>query len=154
VPNYEFYDGKRAITRAEFVKMLVRALSCHYSISGNESSYSDIMPGAWYTEYVNFASENGWISGYEDNTFRPHDLITRGEAAKILAKAIQLESPDELDVTFFDVPSSNDFASYIYALKDNNVINGTSDYEYSINANISRNEVAKIFHNTFLNIDE
>lgn len=44
VPNYEFYDGKRAITRAEFVKMLVRSLSCHYTISGNESEYSDVMP--------------------------------------------------------------------------------------------------------------
>ncbi|MBX9809697.1 DUF5011 domain-containing protein [Candidatus Gracilibacteria bacterium] len=150
VPNYEFYDGKRAITRAEFVKMLVRSLSCHYTISGNESEYSDVMPGAWYTDYINFASENGWISGYADGTFRPHAPITRGEAAKILSNAIQLEITDDVDVTFFDVPSSSDFASYVYALKNNNIIGGVSDYAYAPNNNISRNEVAKIFSKTFL----
>jgi hypothetical protein len=153
VPNYEFYDGKRAITRAEFVKMLVRSLSCHYSISGNESEYSDVMPWAWYTDYINFASENGWISGYADGTFRPHAPITRGEAAKILSNAIHLEVTNDVDVTFFDVPSSHDFASYVYALKNNHIIGGVSDYEYSPNSNISRNEVAKIFNKTFVNIN-
>ncbi len=77
VKNNEFYEGSRSITRAEFTKMLVRALSCHYTTSLTGSEFSDVGEYAWYTEYINFATSKGWVSGYPDGTFHPHDLITR-----------------------------------------------------------------------------
>jgi hypothetical protein len=107
VKNNEFYEGSRSITRAEFTKMLVRALSCHYTTSLTGSQFSDVGEHAWYTEYINFATSKGWVSGYSDGTFHPHDLITRGEAAKILAKAIQLETGIITDTSFIDVPESD-----------------------------------------------
>ncbi len=75
--NNESYDGDRAITRAEFVKMLVRALSCHYVPTTATTTFSDVGLDAWYTEYITFATEQRWIRGYRDGTFRPHDPITR-----------------------------------------------------------------------------
>ncbi len=53
---------------------------------------------------------------------------------------------------FRDVPMSHPFAPYIYALKEYGIISGKTDSYYDINSNVSRNEVAKIFHKTFLNI--
>ena len=62
----EAFEGDRAITRAEFVKMLVRALSCHYTLTDSTSEFSDVGQNAWYSEYINFATSNGWISGYDN----------------------------------------------------------------------------------------
>ena len=73
----EAFEGDRAITRAEFVKMLVRALSCHYTLTDSTSEFSDVGQNAWYSEYINFATSNGGISGYDNGTFAPHGLMTR-----------------------------------------------------------------------------
>lgn len=48
----------------------------------------------WYAEYIKFAVANGWINGYRDGDFRPNAPITRDEAAKILSRAIQLNTKD------------------------------------------------------------
>lgn len=151
----EFYNGKQDITRAEFVKMLVRALSCHYVSSNIESIYTDVGENAWYTEYINFATENGWIDGYEDGTFRPHEPITRADAIRAIALAIQLDVPDDIsDTKFVDVSSTNEYAPYVYAMNDLGVISPQNDYIFGLNGHISRNDIAKIFHTIFLNVDE
>jgi hypothetical protein len=98
--------------------MLVRALSCHYTLSDTDSAFTDVGPNAWYTEYVNFATENGWISGYANGTFGPHNLISRGEMAKILGQAIQIQTDENATAIFKDVPVDSPYAPYIYALMD------------------------------------
>ena len=97
--------------------MLVRSLSCHYSVSGNDSGFSDVGTGAWYSEYITFAMRNNWINGYSDGTFHPDAPITRAEAAKILSEAIDLPAVEHPDASFIDVPVHSPFAPYIYRLK-------------------------------------
>ncbi len=87
----EYFNENENISRAEFAKILSRALSCHYVSSSAPSVYSDVGENAWYTEYINFATENGWIDGFEDGTFRPHDPISRDEAITAISRAIQLD---------------------------------------------------------------
>jgi hypothetical protein len=111
------FQGNRSVTRAEFIKMLVRSLSCHYEFMGNDSGFSDVDSDMWYSEYITFATENGWIKGYADGTFQPNKSITRAEAAKILAQAIQLETLTENIISFSDIDDSNEFAPFIYALR-------------------------------------
>ena len=48
------------------------------------STYSDVPENAWYTGYVNKISELKGFAGYEDNTFKPDNPITRAEAVKII----------------------------------------------------------------------
>lgn len=116
------YQGDRSVTRAEFIKMLVRSLSCHYEFMGNDTGFSDVDPDMWYAEYITFATENGWIKGYTDGTFQPNKSITRAEAAKILAQAIQLETNTDNTISFFDIDNSNEFAPFIYALRKHAII--------------------------------
>lgn len=42
----------------------------------------------WYADYIRRATEAGFVSGDTDGRFRPNDGITRGEAAKVLMKAL------------------------------------------------------------------
>ncbi len=55
--NDSLYEPDRAITRAEYVKMLVRALSCRYSYLGTDAGFPDVESEVWYAPYITFASE-------------------------------------------------------------------------------------------------
>lgn len=90
--NDSRFEPYRNVTRAEYVKMLVRALSCHYIYLGMDTGFPDVEASMWYAEYIKFAVTNGWIHGYADGNFRPNAPITRDEAAKMLARAIKLNT--------------------------------------------------------------
>jgi S-layer homology domain len=147
--NDESYEPSRNVTRAEFVKMLVRSLSCRYVYEGDTTPFSDISPDMWYAEYINYAVNHNWLSGYADGTFRPDSPITRGEAAKILANAIELETDISIS-SFQDVPSTSVFVPYIEALKSSSVVSWKTPTTYEPNSYITRAEVARIIYKTFL----
>ena len=75
------YKPDKPLTRAEFVKLLVSAFDEAKEYSGG---FSDVTSDDWFAKYVSAGLKNGYVSGYEDNTFRPNAKITREEAAKIL----------------------------------------------------------------------
>ncbi len=73
------------VTRAEFSKMLNVA----FGISNTQAvNFSDVPASEWYSAEVRKAVAAGYISGYEDNTFRPNNKITRQEAAFMIANVI------------------------------------------------------------------
>ena len=48
------------------------------------AGFTDVADGDWYAEAVNWAAREGIVAGYEDNTFRPNDPITREQLAAML----------------------------------------------------------------------
>jgi hypothetical protein len=148
--NATKFEPYRNVTRAEFVKMLVRSLSCRYEYVWVDSNFPDVDTTKWYAEYITFAVKNGWINGYADGDFRPDAPITRAEAAKILANAIKLTAPDSITSSFKDVPEDSVFVPYIEVLKDKKIISGKTRSTYEPNANISRTEVSRLIYKTFL----
>ena len=61
INDYQF-EPNRNVTRAEYIKMLVRALSCRYQKEGTNTPFSDVESTKWYAEYINFATNHGWIN--------------------------------------------------------------------------------------------
>ena len=47
------------------------------------AGFSDVEPGTWYSDAVEWASESGIVNGYPDGTFRPKDPLTREQMAAI-----------------------------------------------------------------------
>ena len=80
-----------------------------------------------------FNDSTGDISSTMDTTTSSNNTTTSGEL-------------------FTDVPMSNSFAPYIYALRNQGILNGKTKSLYGINNNISRNEVARIFHKIFIDV--
>lgn len=74
-----------AITRQEAAKILALASGLDKEVSDNQINFRDKDKiSQWAIEYVKFMVDKGYLSGYEDGTFRPERQITRGETAKLL----------------------------------------------------------------------
>ncbi len=76
------------ITRAAFAAIIVRALGL--ADSGTTSAFTDVKAGDWYVGAVAKAQEYRLVDGYEDNTFRPNETITRQEAVAVMTRALKL----------------------------------------------------------------
>jgi subtilisin-like proprotein convertase family protein len=144
------FDPSRDITRAEFVKMLVRSLSCHYKSIGTDSWFPDVDKDKWYAEYITFAVKNGWMNWYADGMFHPNSPISRWETAKILARAIELANPKTTTTVFDDVPDTSIFAPYVESLKNSGIFQWKSVSIFAPDQHIPRTEVSRIIYRTFL----
>ena len=68
------------ITRAEFASIVSRFDSLNYN---GADKFNDIS-GHWAGNFINAASEKGWINGYPDGSFKPQNNITRAEAITLI----------------------------------------------------------------------
>jgi len=84
------YEPNRAVTRAEFATLVLRALGLRASQSDNTAAYKDVKKDAWYASAVNAADAYKLIGGYTDGSFKPSGTITRAEASVVLMRAAAL----------------------------------------------------------------
>ena len=73
------------------------------------AGFTDVADGEWYAEAVNWAASEGIVAGYEDNTFRPNDPITREQLAAMLMNYAAWKGEDVSARA--DLSSYNDAAS-------------------------------------------
>ena len=74
------FAPERPITRAEFTTIAMRFARLDTS---GENIFSDVSASDWFYDYVVGSIQYGWITGYEDGTFRPDSTITRAEVTAI-----------------------------------------------------------------------
>ena len=130
------FKPDNSITRAEFVKILNKAFG--YTNVGKEN-FSDVNPSDWYYNDICIGVNAGYINGYEDNTFKPDKQITREEASKIIATALNLKGDGNLN--FKDSSEISNWAKpYVDALSDNNIIKGYEDNTFRPHNNMTRAE--------------
>ncbi|MGG1552117.1 S-layer homology domain-containing protein [Paenibacillus ferrarius] len=96
----------------------------------------------------------GVLSGYEDGSFQPAKLVTRAELAKILVIALGLKVNEEgtSSTSFKDVAASSWYAKYVDALVKSGITQGTSQDEFSPDANVTREELV-VFLTRALGLD-
>ncbi|WP_071392802.1 S-layer homology domain-containing protein [Bacillus tuaregi] len=113
------------------------------------ASFTDIESGTYYYEAVLHLTEKGAIKGYEDGTFRPYQAITRGQAASILAQALQLEVENVKNPGFVDVTTDYRFYSAIAALVKAGIVQGVTKDTFAPEKGITRAEMAKMISHAF-----
>lgn len=82
------FDPNANVTRAEFAKMLVRALDLENG-SATEN-FADVNTNDWFAPYVAAASQAGIIKGKSATKFDPSAPIKRAEMATMITRALQL----------------------------------------------------------------
>lgn len=86
----ETFDPERAITRAEFTAILMRALGVYDAKPGTAPSFADVNAQDWFHDAVVDAASYGLVKGYQDGTFKPGGVISRAEALVMLERAFAL----------------------------------------------------------------
>jgi len=96
-----------------------------------------------YNEILKLYSQ-GVMSGFADNTFRPDASVTRGEAAKMLATVLKLDTKNIQDPYYKDVPKGNVYYKYVAALQNAGIMSGYSNGTFMPNEVLTRGELAKL----------
>ena len=82
------------ITRAQFAAICARFDT---GKSNGSRTFSDI-EGHWAKAYIERAAELGWISGFQDSTFRPDAYITRAQAVTMINRMLNRVPEDPSDL--------------------------------------------------------
>lgn len=91
------FQPSRHITRAEAVKLLVSAFGGMIpNAPAAFQTFRDVSGNDWYSVLVEFSRLNGIAKGFDDNTFRPNELITRAQFSKMAVLMQQLFAFPEL----------------------------------------------------------
>lgn len=148
------FSPEESLTRAAFVTMLAKTVLtedelAQYKFKG---SFTDVNEQNWANPYVNWASEVGVASGYEDNTFRPNQDVTRQEMAILVHNFARAYGREMNAVnqkgTFKD---NKQIASYaaasVTACQQAGVISGYTDGSFRPNGSATRAEAAALYYN-------
>ncbi|MBT5017042.1 PKD domain-containing protein [Candidatus Peregrinibacteria bacterium] len=82
------FRPNNSVNRAEAMKIILEAFAVDAD-SYDSGTFPDISSADWFADYVGTAHDYGLINGYEDGSFYPAHSMTRGQASKIIALAMQ-----------------------------------------------------------------
>lgn len=145
------FAPKNNVTRAEFAKMLIRALNLENNSA--KQSFGDVSSTAWYAPYVAVAAEKGIITGRSAAQFDPNATITRAEMATMIARAVKSQKP-EAATNVSSLSKFSDAGKIAASLKDgvafaasNNLVIGNAG-KFNPNNTATRAEAAVIIYRT------
>lgn len=134
------------VTRAELTAMAVRAMGL--AESTYQGRFTDVNANEWFATIVQAALEANLIS--DADAFRPNDLVTREEMAKIfigIAQALNVlqELPQDYQATFTDMGAVSEWATnYVNVAGYNGFMSGMTDGSFSPRGNATRAEAATV----------
>ena len=139
----------RALTRAEFLKLVVNSANIDVSNESN-APFADVLASHPLNKYIAYAARIGQISATQGNNFYPDAPISRAEAAKVFVNAAGL-GESTMATTFADVSfDKTQLSGYIQSAYDNCLLHGQMENGsrvYNPFRNISLGEAVKVIFN-------
>lgn len=107
----------------------------------SKTSFSDIN-GHWAKSWIEKSVKMGFVSGYEDGTFKPDRTITRAEFSKLINNA--LNTNKKASINFTDVESKDWFYEEIQKSVASGFFSGYENNTFRPSNPIKREEAAKV----------
>jgi|GEM_PF-7036989 len=107
--------------------------------------FKDIASVPWAAEAIINLAKDGVLNGVDGENFDPEGIVTREQFVKMIIAALKLTGSADVS-KFADVVNGEWYAGYISAAIANDIINGTSDGEFGIGNNISRQDMSVIIY--------
>lgn len=145
------FQPDRTINRAELMKVLVAGQGIDPDPEIYKNCYPDVTTD-WYAKYVCYATEQNWVSGYPDNTFRPSQTVNKVEAVKMLVNALGLGDQLPATVTtllFNDTDNNGWYAPYLYVAKNLGLLE-VRDVNFEPSGEMNRGGVAENIFRTLV----
>lgn len=142
------------VTRAEMAVIIAKAIGLE-PVENPDLKFNDSNEiGDWAAGYVQTAVENNIIVGYEDNTFRPSNKLTREEMVVMVLKAYKYEPVEDAVFTFVDKDDIGSWSKgYIAKAVDMKFISGYPDNTFMPKKNVTRAEASTVIMNCIKALD-
>jgi hypothetical protein len=142
------------VTRGEMAAFIARA------INGGDPAgpcatppFTDVPVTDPFCPHVQFIKNRGVSLGFTDGTFRPLDVVTRGQIAAFLIRGVEGEPVGPCTVAPFpDVPIGHTFCRHIERLKARAITLGFPDGTYRPENGTLRDEMAIFLGRAFLGL--
>ncbi|MEA4816991.1 MAG: flavodoxin [Lachnospiraceae bacterium] len=139
------FEPETTTSRAMLATILYRAVGS--PAFTNKSGFIDVLPGAYYADAVNWATNKSIVSGYGNGYFGTNDPITREQIATILWRYAGSPSADA-GQNFADASMIADYAvTAVNWARANGIVSGKSGNLFDPQGNATRAQVATILHN-------
>lgn len=103
------YGPAIILNRAEMIKIIAEGSAKYYAWPtdtfdsyANKSCFTDVKANQWYTKYVCYGKEKGWVVGYENGKkFKPDQKVTFVEGLKITYKGLDIEFHEDEETPWY-----------------------------------------------------
>jgi len=131
------------ITRAEFTSMALKfsGVNINEVNQGVKNNFKDVSTSHWAYKTINYAYQEGILSGYGDGSFKPDSNITYSEAITIVLNVAKFK--DQVNEVNERWPNN-----YIVYANKLDVLSNIDINNYSLPAN--RGDVSQLIFNTYL----
>ena len=154
INDNEFMPNKY-ITRAEFITTLGRTENID-TMDRKVKNFKDVEETKFYAPYVAWAEENEILANEKENKFRPNDLITREEAAVMLAGYLE-NVRGEILIAGNGIKDLDKISTWaqdrVMLVLCSEYINGRNDGTFDPNAGMTRAELATLLTRMIKRLD-
>ncbi|MGN7359835.1 S-layer homology domain-containing protein [Paenibacillus sp. SAF-054] len=135
------FQTDRGITRSEVAAILSRLYPS--KASSNKVTYKDVSAKNWAANAIATATQNKWMIGSGNHTFKPNQQITRAELMQILMNVYKWDAAK--GSTYSDV-AGHWAAPAIATAEEQGVLFDFTEKDFHPNQPITRLEVVRIFN--------
>ncbi len=111
-------------------------------------TFKDISQNLWAKEEINYLYQNDIIGGYRDGTFRSTNPITRLQAARMIVKALDLNTKGRPAPNLNDIDKTFTDYDLVATVVDEGIINGRNG-NFMPGAPLTRGQMAAILVRAF-----
>jgi|GEM_PF-2401158 len=144
--SQSIFAPNQSVTRAEFAVMLLRTLQVPIGQQEVHQAFSDAATiPQWAQNIIMTGVDKGILDGYPDGTFRPQQVINRAEMAAMLAKAMDWNKEQAVELPFADATSIPTWSlPYVEAVYSEGLLQGRSGNQFSPDGVTTRAEAAVV----------
>lgn len=126
------------------LSMLASVLPTGVFATDSTTLFTDVKDGDWYSDAVQYVSDNGLMVGVDDSHFAPGSLTTRGMVVTVLHR---MEGKPTVSGTgFTDVKDGAWYTEAIVWAQANGIVEGYGDGTFHPNASMTREEMMAVFY--------
>ncbi|MFB5762232.1 OmpL47-type beta-barrel domain-containing protein [Paenibacillus medicaginis] len=141
------FEPNRAVTRAEFTAMMVRALELPEA-SETALSFKDIDSEAWYIPGLQTAIAHIVARGFSEDIFAPVAVINREQASKMIGNALRNLPQEAISNVYKDESGISSWAKgEVLGLTQESLVQGYPDGTFRPKNNVTRAEAAEMIYN-------
>ena len=142
-----------AVTTRAMVVQVLYAFADKPSVEDMDCPLTDVAPDAWYSDAVIWGYNHGVTTGYDDNTFRPDNVISRQELAVMICGMLfgddSILTEDDIKLALGTFEDGDQIASWareaVAVCRISRLMVGDNNGCFRPDAGLTRAELAQVF---------